>query len=148
MATNITSDRVINGSYGELWIDGEKMAEVYGLDAHMEVLKAEVPICGISSGVGKKFTGWNGTGSLRFNKVSSTFSKKQAEAIKEGTPLVSTIISKLADPSVAKYGHERLELRQVQFDTISLAQWEAGNLVQQEVPFTFEDFNFLNIISD
>ena len=148
MATNITSDRVINGSYGELWIDGEKMAEVYGLDAQMEVLKAEVPICGISSGVGKKFTGLNGTGSLRFNKVSSTFSKKQAEAIKEGTPLVSTIISKLADPSVAKYGHERLELRQVQFDTISLAQWEAGNLVQQEVPFTFEDFNFLNTISD
>ena len=114
----------------------------------MEVLKAEVPICGISSGVGKKFTGWNGTGSLRFNKVSSTFSKKQAEAIKEGTPLVSTIISKLADPSVAKYGHERVELRGVQFDTISLAQWEAGQLVQQEVPFTFDDFVFLSSIAD
>ena len=37
MATNVTTDRVINGSYGELWIDGVKMAEVYGLDAQMEV---------------------------------------------------------------------------------------------------------------
>ena len=75
MATNVTSDRVINGSYGELWLDGVKMAEVYGLDAQMEVLKAEVPMCGTNSGIGKKFTGWNGTGSLRFNKVSSSFSK-------------------------------------------------------------------------
>ena len=148
MATNVTTDRVVNGSYGELWIDGVILAEVYGLDAQMEVLKAEVPMCGVNSGVGKKYTGWNGTGSLRFNKVSSTFSKRQAEAIKNGVPLVSTIISKLADPSVAKYGHERLELRGVQLDTISLAQWEAGSLIQHEVPFTFEDFNFLNAIAD
>ena len=119
MATNVTSDRVLNGSYGQLWLDGVLMAEVYGLDAQIEVLKQEVPMCGTSSGIGKKFTGWNGTGSLRFNKVSSTFTKKQAEAIKNGTPIVSTIISKLADPSVAKYGHERVELRNVQFDTIS-----------------------------
>ena len=148
MATNVTSDRVLNGSYGQLWLDGVLMAEVYGLDAQIEVLKSEVPMCGTSSGVGKKFTGWNGTGSLRFNKVSSTFTKKQAEAVKNGSPLVSTIISKLADPSVARYGHERVELRGVQFDTISLAQWEAGQLVQQEVPFTFEDFVFLSEISD
>ena len=138
MATSITSDRVLNGSYGQLWLDGVYMAEVYGLDAQMEVLKAEVPMCGTTSGVGKKFTGWNGTGSLRFNKVSSSFVRKQAEAV----------ISKLADPSVAKYGHERVELRGVQFDTISLAQWEAGQLVQQEVPFTFDDFVFLSSISD
>ena len=32
MATAITSDRVVNGSYGELWLDGEKMGEVYGLE--------------------------------------------------------------------------------------------------------------------
>ena len=73
--------------------------------------------------------------------------KKKYKSVKTAK-LVSTIISKLADPSVAKYGHERLELRQVQFDTISLAQWEAGSLIQNEVPFTFEDFNFLNAIAD
>ena len=148
MATNMTSDRVLNGSYGELWIDGIKMAEVYGLDAQIEVLKAEVPMCGTSSGMGKKFTGWSGTGSLRFNKVSSTFTKQQAEAVKNGRPLVSNIISKLADPSVSKYGSERVELIGCKFDTISLSQWEAGQLVQQEMPFTFEDFKFLSLISD
>ena len=148
MATNVTSERVLNGSYGQLWLDGVLMAEVYGLDAQIEVLKQEVPMCGTNSGVGKRFTGWNGTGSLRFNKVSSTFTKKQAEAVKEGVPVVSTIISKLADPSVAKHGHERIELKGVQFDTISLAQWNAGELIQHEVPFTFEDFNFLNTIND
>ena len=47
MATAITSDRVVNGSYGELWLDGEKMAEVYGLDAQMEVMKRKRPASGI-----------------------------------------------------------------------------------------------------
>ena len=148
MATNVTSDRVLNGSYGQLWLDGVLMAEVYGLDAQIEVLKQEVPMCGTSSGIGKKFTGWNGTGSLRFNKVSSTFTKKQAEAVKNGKQLVSTIISKLEDPAVSNYGREQVELRGVQFDTISIAQWEAGSLVQQEMPFTFEDFNYLSAIRD
>ena len=148
MATNVTSDRVLNGSYGQLWLDGVLMAEVYGLDAQLEVLKQEVPMCGTSAGVGKRFTGWNGTGSLRFNKVSSQFAKKQAEAIKNGNQLVSTIISKLDDPATAKYGREQVELIGVQFDTISLAKWEAGSLIQEEMPFTFEDFNYLSSIRD
>ena len=148
MATNVTSDRVLNGSYGQLWLDGVLMAEVYGLDAQLEVLKQEVPMCGTSAGVGKRFTGWNGTGSLRFNKVSSQFAKKQAEAIKNGNQLVSTIISKLDDPAAARYGREQVELIGVQFDTISLAKWEAGSLIQEELPFTFEDFNYLSSIRD
>ena len=89
MATAITSERVVNGSYGELWLDGEKMAEVYGLDAQMEVMKAEVPMCGMNGGVGKKYTGWNGTGSLRFNKVSSTFSTSELEVNNRCSPAVS-----------------------------------------------------------
>lgn len=148
MATSVTSDRVMQGNEGELWVDGIKMAEIYGMDAQIEVQKVDVPMCGVKNGTAKKFTGWNGTGSLRFNKVSSMFAKKQAEAIQAGLPLSCTIISKLADPSVSKYGHERVELRNCQFDTISLISWEAGQIVQCEVPFTFEDFNFLNTIMD
>ena len=94
------------------------------------------------------FTGWNGTGSLRFNKVSSQFAKKQAEAIKSGNQLVSTIISKLDDPATTRYGREQVELIGVQFDTISLAKWEAGSLIQEEMPFTFEDLNYLSSIRD
>ena len=52
MATNVTSDRVLNGSYGQFWLDGVLMAEVYGLDAQIEVLKQEVPMCGTSAGIG------------------------------------------------------------------------------------------------
>ena len=62
--------------------------------------------------------------------------------------MLSTIISKLADPSVEKFGHERVELRNVQFDTILLSNWTAGELVQQEIPFTFDDFVFLSSIKD
>lgn len=148
MATNVTSDRVLQGNEGELWIDGIKMAEVYGMEAQIEIQNVDVPLCGSKNGKAKKFTGWNGTGNLKFNKVSSSFAQRQAEAVKSGIPLLCTIISKLADPSVAAYGHERVELLNCQFNTISLISWEAGQIVQNEVPFVFDDFNFLNTISD
>ena len=82
------------------------------------------------------------------NETASQFAKKQAEAIKNGNQLVSTIISKLDDPAAARYGREQVELTGVQFDTISLAKWEAGSLIQEEMPFTFEDFNYLSSIRD
>ena len=84
MATAITSDRVVNGSYGELWLDGEKMAEVYGLDAQMEVMKAEVPMCGINGGIGEKYTGWNGTGSLGLIKFLQLLQRDKQKPLKKG----------------------------------------------------------------
>jgi hypothetical protein len=148
MATSMNVNRAISGTYGEVWIDGIKMAEVYGLDAQIEINKADVPMCGYRNGTAQKMAGWTGTGSLRFNKVSSTFLKKQLNSLKEGRQLVCTIISKLADPSVSEYGHERVELKNVTFDSVQLAGWEAGNIVQMEQPFTFDDFNMLDAIND
>lgn len=148
MALSVTSDRVLQGNGGELWVNGKKMAEVYSMEAQIEIQNVDVPLCGSKNGKAKKFTGWEGTGNIKFNKVSSAFAKQQAEAVKNGKPLFCTIISKLADPSAAKYGHERVELLNCQFNTITLTNWEAGQVIQNEVPFTFENFNFLNIITD
>ncbi|WP_042348251.1 phage tail tube protein [Bacillus massiliigorillae] len=145
MPENYTADQRISGTFGECWIDGEKWAEVYGLQIKINILKEDVLICGRRNGRGKKVMGWDGTGSVRFTKVNSRILKKQLEALKEGKPLVTEIISKLADP--ASLGSERIAITGVQFDDITLADWESNKVIQEEKPFTFDDYELIDAIA-
>lgn len=142
---NYTADQRISGTFGECWIDGEKWAEVYGLQIKINLLKEDVPICGRRNGKGKKTMGWEGTGSIRFTKVNSRILKKQLDALKEGKPFVAEIISKLADP--ASMGAERIAVSGVQFDDITLADWEANKIITEEKPFTWDSYDLLDYIA-
>lgn len=137
MAKNYTAGQVISGTFGECWIDGEKVAEVYGLQAKANINKEDVPMCGTNNGTGKKMMGWDGTGSLRFNKVNSSFLKKQLDALREGKELIVDIISKVADP--ASTGAERVYISNCTFDDITIIDWEAKKILQTELPFTFNE---------
>lgn len=128
-------EQAISGTYGEAWIDGEKFAECYGLQAKINILKEDVPMCGTPNGKGKKMMGWEGTGSIRLNKINSKLLKKQLGALKTGKELVFTIVSKLADP--ASLGAERVSIADCTFDDITLADWEANTVLKEEKPFTF-----------
>lgn len=139
-------NKAISGTYGEAWIDGEKFAEVFGLQAKMNKLKEDVPMCGVPNGVGKKLMGWEGTGSIRFHKINSRLLKKELDMLKQGKELVVTLVSKLADPSA--YGAERIAISGVTFDDITLADWEANSVGQVEKPFTFSELpELLDIIA-
>ncbi|MBP0725535.1 phage tail tube protein [Bacillus sp. RG28] len=139
------ADKAISGTFGEVWIDGEKFAEATGLQAKIDILKEDVPICGAKNGKGKKQMGWEGKGSIELTKVNSRLLKKQVEALQSGKSLVVTIVSKLADP--ASNGAERIALKNVTFDDISLADWSANKIITEQKPFTFDDFELLDLIS-
>jgi hypothetical protein len=125
----------ISGTHGQAWIDGELFAEIHGLQAKVNILKEDVPMCGTNNGTGKKMMGWEGTGSLRFTKINSKLLKKQLELLKQSKELSFTIVSKLADPS--NYGSERVVIRNCTFDDVTIADWEAKTIIQEEKPFTF-----------
>lgn len=144
MANKIGAEKRISGTFGEVWLDGEKLAEVYGLQGKINILKEDVPMCGTRNGMGKKQMGWEGTGSLRFTKVSSSLLRKQLDALSKGEALVCEIISKLADPT--SFGAERVALVGVQFDDITLADWEANAIINIEQPFTFDDYELIDEI--
>nr|WP_259544479.1 phage tail tube protein [Heyndrickxia oleronia] len=59
-------------------------------------------------------------------------------------PFVTELILKLADPEA--YGFERVRLKGVQFDRIDLIRFEAGSVVEQELPFTFSGMEWLDKI--
>ena len=129
MARTIDSARrVISGTWGELWIDGEKVAEVSACQAKLALNKA---------------MNASGTGSLTLHKVDSGFAQRM-EGIKRGVDRRFTVISKLRDPD--SYGAERVALYDVSFDDLTLADWQAAAVGSVTAPFTFSDYEYLDQI--
>lgn len=138
-----TPDRVINGTFGEVWVDNDYMAETIGLEAKIKLDTADVNMTGTLK-KGTKVTGISGDGTLKLNKVSSHFIKKVAENLKKGRATRVTIITNLEDPEA--FGAERIALNDCVLTELTLADWEAGKLGEESVPFTFSDFDVLEAI--
>ena len=137
---------VINGTYGEVWVDGDYMAQVTGLEAKASVKKSDVNMVGRLS-PGKKVTGIENKGTLKMNHVTSEMKLKISQYLKEGKTPYFTIISKLADPDAIRAQAERIKLTGVTFDEVSLVDFENGKLGEESYAFEFEDFEWLDTIS-
>ena len=62
--------RVISGTWGEMWLEGEKVAECYKLQAKRTFNKEKVPMCGQME-VDTKILNIEGTGSVGLYKAVS-----------------------------------------------------------------------------
>ena len=135
----MNANRVMCGTWGEVWFNGEQeqMAECYGLQAKVSYSKEDVKMCGRMA-VDKKITGYSCTGSLKLHKVNSRMIIALADSVKQGKDPRFTIMSKLDDPDA--YGGERIVLRNVSFDDLTLADWEVATNGKVEAPFTFTDY--------
>ena len=138
-----SAKRVISGTWGEVWLEGDKVSECYGLQAKVSFNKEDIALCGQMAS-DKKVTSIECTGSLRMHKVTSRMALAIGENIRNGKDVRFTIVSKLKDPDA--YGAERVVLRNVSFDDLTLADWEAKSVGKVECPFTFTDYEFLDEI--
>ena len=91
----------------------------------------------------QKVTGFSCSGSLTMNKVSSFFIKKLNEDMKQGKQTACKIISKLDDPDAIS--SERIVIKDVVFDELILANWSAKTSGEEQINFTFSDWDFLGI---
>lgn len=87
--------RVISGTWGEVWVDGELWAELSGFQAKFAFNKTDVNQCG-EMAVGSKVTSIKGTGSISVNKVF-TRNVSRADELMKGRDIRATIVGKLAD---------------------------------------------------
>ena len=138
-----SAKRVVSGTWGEVWLDGDKVSECYGLQAKVSFNKEDVALCGQMAS-DKLVTSIECTGSLRMHKVTSRMALAIGENIRNGKDVRFTIVSKLKDPDA--YGAERVVLSNVSFDDLTLADWEAKSVGKVECPFTFTDYEFLDEI--
>lgn len=140
---SLDTNKVMSGTFGSLWLDGEKIAEAYGLEARVEIQKEEVPVCGRYS-TPEKFMGYKGSGTVKLRKVYSRMISKLSDAIKAGQLPTCEILSEVADP--AAYGAERILLKGVSFNELVLANWEVKQNINEELTFTFDDWKDFDIV--
>lgn len=138
------ASRIMSGTWGELWINGEKVAETYKFQAKRTANKEKVAMCGAMA-TDTKTMSTEGTGSVGLRKVTSRMSYIVGDALEKGQDPRFTIISKLNDPDA--YGAERVALYNVSFDDETISDWEAGQMGNIECPFTFTKREFLDRVA-
>ena len=131
---------VRNGTFGTGWIDGEQMYECFRIQIKVNKNKETVPRCRTLA-EGKKMTSYNITGTIAIHNATSRMIELEAKALHEHKDLRHTVISLLDDPDNPK--PQRIVVKGLSFDDLTLADWEAAKLGSIEAPFTAEDFEII-----
>lgn len=138
----IPANRVVSGTWGEVWVNNEKWAELSAGQAKYTYNKSQVQICGAMA-EDSKVTSVKGTGSITVAKVF-TRNISQADALLDGHDVRATVIMKLADPDA--YGAERVALYNVSFDDETIMDFQHGQMGKTTHPFTFTRREWLDVI--
>lgn len=115
------------------------LMQAKNLKAKIEKKKSEVPILG-RTGKGHKVTSWNGTGSMTIYNNTSMFTKLLKDYKDTGTDIYFDIQITNEDPTTS-VGRQTIILKDCNLDSGIIAEFDAdGDWLEQDVDFTFEDF--------
>lgn len=135
--TGYDDDQVWVGTWGQVWVDGELLSEATAFRAEVNLSYEDVTRARNLMN-GKKLTGIEGEGEITLHKVSSFIMDKVAANIKKGIIPDITIESSMQDPG--GIGEERIAVKHVKFEKITLADWERKKLGEESYSFSFSDF--------
>ena len=68
------ANEVINGTWGEVWINDDLVDEISAFQAKIEFNKEDIDVCGEMM-TQHKITGYSGTGSMTLKEVNSRIIK-------------------------------------------------------------------------
>ncbi|TCO69501.1 phage tail tube protein [Marinisporobacter balticus] len=139
----IKSNKQINGTFGAVWLDGEKLADIDSFEAKVTINYEDVNMAE-DLATHKKMTGWAGEGTLALKKVYSTGASLVGEKLKDGQMPTFILVGKLADPDA--YGSERVSLSEVTFNEFTLMKFGQKELQTEELPFAFADYDLVDLI--
>ena len=130
---NLSANRVLYGSFAEIWVDGNSIAEASAIQLTVRLIRSDVQI---GMDVDSKITGWRGEGQLRLRQVFSRFFDvvEQAGA---GHDLRVTITTALKDPDSMNGEEERYSVDNVALDSLPLVNYATGKVNEQVIPFRF-----------
>ena len=137
------ANQVINGTFGDAWVDDDYLGEIISGKAEVEVTYSDISRARHLIN-GKKMTKAEGKGSVKLHHVRTNIAKKMSDAIKSGRTLSVKFIMRLEDPDAL--GAERVVLYGCKFNKATLMDWEAEKETEESYDFTFEDWDFLDLI--
>ena len=131
--SGLSANRVLSGSFAEIWVDGNRIAEASGIQMTVKLIRSEVQI---GMDVDSKITGCRGEGQLRLRQVFSRFFDVVENAA-AGTDLRGTITTALKDPDSMNGEEERYSVDNVALDSLPLVNYATGKVNEQVIPFRF-----------
>jgi len=135
--TGFNDEHVWLGTWAKVWVDGEVLAEATNFRA--EVTFDYEDISRVQNLMtGHKLTAMAGEGELTLHKVNSFILQKLSANAKRGVFPDITIESSWDDPN--SEGEQRIAIKHVKFEKMTLMDWEAGSIGEESYSFTFSDF--------
>lgn len=140
---NFEQERVINGSYGEVWINSEYVASLTKCEAKEDYTYADVKRPR-NIGKGKKLIEKEGSGSMEMDKISSVGLRTLKRGNSENKQTVVEIMVKLDDPDA--FGAEQITLKNCVFQNLDLFNFEAAAASKEKIDFFFEKYEIHDYI--
>lgn len=134
-------NRTLSGTWGEVWVDGEKIFELSKIELKVTANREDVQL-GID--VDSKITGLKGEGSYAVKKAY-TRSKRILESWAKGKDVRVQIIAKLADPDAVDGQIERWSVDNVWHNDLPVVNWEKGSTIEEEITIGFTPSDLKNL---
>ncbi|TNJ68227.1 phage portal protein [Paenibacillus hemerocallicola] len=122
----------------------EELFYAKSLEAMLEKNKADVPTLGRTN-VGKKSSGWNGTGTLNVYYVSTVFRNLMLTYVKTGRDFNFDLQVINEDPT-SSTGRQTVVLKGCNLDSLIAAKFDStsDDMMDEELSFTFSDYDILD----
>lgn len=142
----LQAEDAVNGREGiaTAEINGQivELMELANITVTVEKNKSEFKAMGTRN-TQNKTIGWTGTGSATVRYVSSRWAKMIQEYVKTGRDTYFTIVVTNEDPGSAT-GRQVIQVLGCNIDSVDLAKLDIDTeVLEQDVNFTFNDFNIL-----
>ena len=119
------------------------MIYLKSIDAKIEKNKSEIPVLGYA-GKKHKANGWSGSGSATCYYCTSAFRELMIKYAKTGVDTYFDMIIENEDPNAKDIGRQRILLKQVNIDTVSVAKLDIeATELDETIEFTFNGIELL-----
>lgn len=136
MSTVFDDSKIINGLYGFLYDgDGKQLQTAQEFEAAIEFDKEEIKVPGVFLKK-HRVLGGSGSGKMTLLKVDSRLVK----AIADDPTAKYNFQGQLKDPNNG--GEEAIMFKGVSFDAAPLMNYKLGEMVETELDFTFDDYEY------
>lgn len=133
--------RTLSGTWAEVWIDGELIAEAKKIELKVTANREDVQL-GID--VDSKMTSLAGEWTMTLSKTYSRFEAVR-QSLNKGIDKRMQIIAKLADPDAIGSQIERYSASNCWINDLPAASYERGALVEMEASGGFTPTDLVNL---
>jgi len=136
------STKTLNGALGKLYHEGEWLTNVTGVELTSDINYEEIKRAGTRK-MGHKATTVTSSGTISSYKLTHKFVKLIGQIMndKKGA-FVTELITEINDPDNPE-ASGFIRVKGVQFNKIPVLKYEHGSIVEEELTFVFDDYEFL-----